>query len=426
MIIKFGRFVWSPVSSNMINWFIDGVLLLPIYMRFMYVLAELFAFPTTVTTYAYYGFLWCLLLLSMPAIWKKITGKVLAAVVCLIGLSLLEMLIHPSSVEYMVSGGWFEYITFQSTSLLFSSVFIFVGMAASDFVQLRAVLRVAARLGIVSGACAYLLMLLQGMPLHYDDMSVAYAIGACLCLLVACWEKHDGIFCIFGGISLLIAGTRGPILCVLIAVLFKWIIFEKSIRGKVGGAVLCTAALIVVYSGLGIWLLQVLNDALSNFGISNLRLMDYINQGMLLDGSGRGDLATTLLAAIAEKPILGYGIGGDRSLLPDGYFAHNIVIEALVSLGLIGGSVFIIWVLVLFKRVLTSSDQSLKQIGIGLFCGIVIKLMLSSSAINSKEFFIFIGVCIAASASKNYGIQLQGGQKRRLGLYQTKKQTGDA
>lgn len=410
MILRFGRIQWKvPERQACINWFIVGLILLPIYIKFMSILSQILSFSTTFTTYLYYGVLWLLLLSGIKGILRQATSAVIVAVVST-AIIVFEMLVHPTSIEYIFGGDLFSFVTFQPSALIPSALFIFIGLAISDFENLGMLLHKGARIGVIGATLTYAMMLVRGIAIHYDDMSTAYGICLAVCVLVAYQERKDWVLIALGIICLVLAGTRGPIVSLIAALMFRFIVFEQNLRRKIWGVVLCVFAGVLIYSGLGFQLLVIFEKLLSDFGITSLRFVDYLNEGMFFDGSSRGDFSSMLLDAVKEQPVLGYGIGGDRLLLPKGFYAHNLVIEALVAFGVIGGGAFLIWVAYLSFGVLTSQKTIIRKMGIGMFCGIVVKLFLSSSFIISKEFFLFLGLCMAVRRGSKLGAKMRSGE----------------
>ena len=395
MILKFGRFQWkTPERQVCINYYIVGFILLPIYIKFMGVLSQILSFPTALTTYLYYGVLWLLLLSGIKGLlWQAVNAVIVAVLSAAI--IAFEILLHPTSSEYIFGGDLYSFVTFQPSAMLPATLFIFIGLAVSDFENLGTLLHKGAQIGVIGAALTYAMMLVRGIPIYYDDMSTAYGICLIVCILVAYQERKDWVFITLGIICLILAGTRGPIVCLVAALMFKFIVFEENFRRKITGVFFCIFACVLIYSGLAFQLLALLGKTFSNFGISNLRFLDYLNAGMLLDGSGREDFAIRYLEAVKAHPILGYGIGGDRIIITDVY-AHNFFIEVLVEFGVIGGSAFLLWVAYLSFGVLTSPKTNIRKMGIGLFCGIIVKLFFSLSYIVSSDFFLFLGLCIAA------------------------------
>lgn len=395
MIIKMGERQWeAPEPYVCMNLYVAGIVALPIYIKFMGVLGNILSIPTTVTTYLYYGVLWLLLLRGIWEIKKQALNAVLIAASYLIVI-IFELLLHLESRMFIFGGSLFGFVTFQPSALLQSMLFTFFGLAVSNFDHLGKLLHQTSRIGILGAVITYAIMLVSGMNIHYDDMSSAYSICLVLCLLVAFKQKGDWIYILLGSVCLILAGTRGPIVCLLAVILFRFLIFEKNLLRKLAAIFLCVISGIVMLSGIGLRILLILNGFFASFGVSNLRIMDYIMDGSILDGSSREYFAEILLTAIIRKPIVGYGVGGDTVLL-NGFYAHNIVLEVLVAFGVIIGSAFLVWIAFLSLRALVSGNDNIRKIGIGLFCGIVVKLFLSSTFIISREFFLFLGLCVAA------------------------------
>lgn len=391
-------------ASKRMNLFIVLTMLLPIYLKFMDVISQIIPFSTSITTYIYYGFLWVLIIMALPRLFFENINKIVIVFSFVFFIVMLNMWFFPSSVEFIFDDDIERLITFQTSTLLPSTFFLMIGLVVMDIEHLVELIHRVAKFGILLATCSYCLMLIKGIDIHYDDMNHAYAIGLLVCLMISNGNKRDIIYIICGTACLIIAGTRGPILCVVTSLLCTLVIFKKNFYKKVIGAFFCVIVVLVIYHGVGLSILESFSKFLANFGMKNLRILDYAKGEMLFDSSGRDEYINLLVDAIKARPFVGYGIGGDRGILAEGSYAHNIIIECLISLGVIGGTIFITWLLIISIKVLTSENIAIRKLGIGLFCGVVVKLMLSSSLILSKEFFLFLGMCIASkrlNASEN-------------------------
>lgn len=382
-----------------INLFICGLILLPIYIKLMSLVALLFSFPTTVTTYIYYGILWILLITSIPEIIKHINLRVFLISLCVLFFLIFHVLIFPESKSYVFNISIYNILIFQPESFIAIILFTLIGLSVTDFDQLHSYLHMSARIGVVGVAVSYLIMIFRGGNLNYDDMNMAYCISLVLCILVSQWVKGDWIYLAGGTVCLILAGTRGPMFCLLMAIICKMFFTKTTAKKKIISVVLCLAAGFALYFGAMAWLLNWISNVFSRFGIYNLRILDYINSGMLLDSSGRDGFADIIISAIKNDPILGYGIGSDRLLL-QGYYVHNIILEVFLSVGVFLGGLFLGTIGVLFAKSLKSTEIK-REIVIGLFCGIAMKLLFSSTLLVFKEFFVFIGICIAIVTTKN-------------------------
>lgn len=389
-------------TSDRINIFISGLLLLPIYIKFMDTLSQITPFSTKFSTYLYYGAMWFFLLSSVLSLSSRIIRKCAIVISILLTFLIMQSVIQPASKTFLYGSRIFDLITFQPKTLFATALYIVIGLFVTDYKVLYETMRKVARIGLVMITVSYVLSALIEYRVNYDDMSNAYAICIAMCVLIAKREKNDLYFLAIGAISLIIAGTRGPILCVLFAALLKGLLLERNLQRLMLRSFICLLCVFILYSGTAVWILDLISDGLSRIGISRLRIVDYIKDGMILDLSSRDEFASQVFELIKQNPIIGYGIGGDRMYLPKGRYVHNLVLECIFSMGIIFGGVVVIWMGKNFWKAMRSRDKYLQAIAIALFSGIVMKLMLSSSLIYSKELFLFIGICISSSTVKSY------------------------
>lgn len=363
-------------------------------------LSKVFGFSTSITTSAYYLILWIQLLTSIAKIRNEVLKRFGLAYGILLCLGIVSILLHPASKQYVIGTDLNNIIIFQPQTIFASGLFIFVGLLINDFWTLRKVLHATARAGMIMGAVVYIFSILNGTLLHYDDMNYAYAMSTMICILVADYQSNDLWFIIIGFICLIIAGTRGPIVCCLSSVFIKSLMVNHSMKRIVARITLVSILIALLYSNLFSLLLLQISGILAKFGITQLRLLEYSNSGMLLDSSGRDGFAEIVMNGIWKQPIIGYGIGGDRILL-GGRYCHNFILELFVSFGIIVGLAILGIVVIMGWKMVISKDDYIKSIGIALICSSVLKLMFSSSFIFSKELFIFIGLAINAALVKD-------------------------
>ena len=383
-----------------LNQYIAGLLLLPLYIDLMATLSALMGFSTKITTYVYYGALWILLLLSMPQILKSITGNVCAGILIAAAFIGIQYILFPSSRSYITGMDMEDRFTFASKTLLSVVPYILVGAAVNDLPTLREMLHSSARVGIVMGTLSYLISIMKSYSIHYDDMSVAYAICVMICLLITDYRKYDIYFLIAGCLSLVLAGTRGPILCVLCIILWRVIFYKSNVQKRILKIILILIAIVILQSGLLLYLLELLADFFTAIGVKQLRIIDYVRSGMILDSSGRDEIADAVLQKIMENPIYGYGVGGDRIALRYRTYAHNIVLEMWVSYGVVIGTAILLWIAYWLIKGIRCPQTEMTVIVMGLSSGIVLKLLLSSSYLRSKELFLLLGICMAGCAAK--------------------------
>ena len=75
------------------------------------------------------------------------------------------------------------------------------------------------------------------------------------------------------------------------------------------------------------------------------------NLGMLGESNARTDIFQICLNEIAKMGLNINGLYYDRLILPKGMYAHNIILESVLSLGWILGILFLFWI---FSSILKS------------------------------------------------------------------------
>ena len=228
------------------------------------------------------------------------------------------------------------------------------------------------------------------------DMDLSYRLLPHCCLIAYYARKKPNFFnIVFTGISvlyLLLLGSRGPVLLLLICIGWS-LIMDWNIKKIVSAvSILCIAAAAFVLSPLYRISVQWMYNMAKNLGLS-IRIFDRLLSVGLLDSTGRDELAQELLVSIRQHPLLGTGIASDRMVI--GEYAHNIVLELWVAFGVIIGTAIFAALIITFVRGyrLCATDAE-KGLMITLLCSYFFKLFLSSSYMNEKFLFLLIGFCV--------------------------------
>lgn len=396
MVIRIGdiELVSRKAMSETIYVLIAGLLLQPIYFFLLGTLSRAFSFPTAIFTYLYYGALWLLLLLSVEKIYKSFTMQMLTVTMFMVLGICLQLLMFYQNRDYIVGMDFMTVLSFQPKSLVTVLPFLLVGMAVTDTDRLMEILHTAARIGVIGGALAYGVSIAMGWELEYDDMSNAYGVCMMLCILVASQKRGDIFFILLGILCMILAGTRGPLLCTGVAIVLKAVWMERNPNKRLLKIFFGIVVLILLASGVFEWLMKWISAGFAALGVENLRLVDYMNDDMLTDSSGRDYINTVVIEKIWQRPLLGYGAGGDRLVLPKGSYAHNLFLEIWLSFGIVVGTVILVWMLYVLLKGMLVKRTSVRMVALVLLSGVFVKLMMSSSYLNSKELFILLGVCI--------------------------------
>lgn len=233
--------------------------------------------------------------------------------------------------------------------------------------------------------------------LYEGDMDSAYKILPHVCLvLLFTLKKPDVINIVVSALGFLYVvscGSRGAMLCMLIFIAVYLATFKEYKRPWIAYGVL-TALVVFIYNSIEA-AISVLSEFANKIGMST-RIFAKLANGEFLQSSGRDTIRETLLKAIAEKPLLGYGIGGDHALA--GSYAHNIVIEFWVSFGVLIGTVLLLWLLFIIIDALRKvANEDEKGLILVFVCSCLMKLFLSGTYLGETYFFFMIGLCVGVT-----------------------------
>lgn len=399
------------IMEQSLNLFLAGLVLLPIYIVLMANLSAVLGFNTKITTYFYYGLLWCFLILSIPKITRTITRKVLTGIAVVAVLAVSQYILFPNNRRFLMGTKIGELVTFSPWTLLAVVPYVLLGAAVTDFDALRKKIHGASRIGVALGFLSYIIEVTKGMNIRYDDMNNAYAICTVVCFLLLNWQKGDGLFLLIGCFSLLLAGTRGPMLCVLVAVILKTVFLEKVFERKVLKLLACLIMAVLLLVGFLEIAVDLVAKFFALFGVTDLRIVDYIRKGMMLDSSGRDTISSLVVQGILKHPIVGVGVGGDRIVTQLNKYAHNIILEMWVSYGIFLGTAFLCWMAYWLAKGIQNRNSAVQMITAAFFSSVVVKLFLSSSYLYSKELFILLGLCMAGRRMQQNGHKTAKGAK---------------
>lgn len=189
------------------------------------------------------------------------------------------------------------------------------------------------------------------------------------------------------GILLLFSfGTRGPLVC-LILFLMLYLFFLQD--RKWSSRVIIFSIGIVMLISMNYWQ-DWLFRFLDSFGMSN-RIIDKFDEGILFESSARDNIRSSLLAYISSGPLWGFGICGDRILV--GTYSHNLLLELVVSFGIVFGFVLFVYLtLLLIRGGFGAKLWEDKVFWLVLFCGSYVHLMFSGTFLNEPFLFLLIGI----------------------------------
>ena len=200
-------------------------------------------------------------------------------------------------------------------------------------------------------------------------------------------------------------GSRGPILCVFV---FTILYYMLLVHSKLKLVVTSLLAIIgfVLYSNVEAIALG-LQSLLININMDT-RIVDKVLGGAdeLLNPSGRDSILRIVGSYINESPFWGYGVAGDRVLV--GTYSHNVAYEWWASFGLVIGSFFLLFTLLLvILAFINSNSLKEKAFVILLFISGFFKLLFSYTYLDEPLFFLLLGFCVQMLRKNNSAVTIK-------------------
>lgn len=277
-----------------------------------------------------------------------------------------------------------------------------VGVALTEYENKEAVIYHLYILSSITIIINFIYKVVFGTPMdaivsqYQGDMNLAYNLLPHCCLVSFYARKRPNIFnialTIFGAFYLLMLGTRGAALIILINIAWNLVTGSNSKK--------TVARIVILFGALGAFVSSSLYNAAilwmyknaQKFGLS-IRIFDKILAGTQLGSSGRDNLTEQLFVSIREHFIFGTGLCSDRTII--GIYAHNILIELWVEFGVVIGTVLLLLLIVtLVRGYINSINGNEKGLVITLLCASFLKLFLSGSYLDEGFLFMLIGLCV--------------------------------
>ena len=225
--------------------------------------------------------------------------------------------------------------------------------------------------------------------MHYSFLLV---LPVCFCFYVVFKEKKF-IYLIPLSIFLLLIllyGSRGPLVCIL-AFILMFMLFKSGKRYTWIIMIIFGVALFLFYK----FGLNYIDSILHSQGIYS-RTIELLNNNPTYD-SGRSILHEQAKAMIDKKPILGWGVAGERQYMD--IYPHNIVLEFFLDYGVpLGVVLLIICTALLVIGFINSKNYFLFFFMV--FLSISISLLWSGSYLSSISFWITIYLSVKTIKTK--------------------------
>lgn len=309
---------------------------------------------------------------------------------------------------FCISVYFFHYLFYPDNEellLKFFPKFIFtvlplflLGRSIRDYKTLLNCFEKASRYVVLIAFAYYVIIIVSGQELDSDNMSFAYYLLPFAIISAYYAITSFSLMNLFrtaiSCITLILTGTRGPLMCLAISIVLIVVLHQKSTGKRIFWTIAIIAFVFFLLSDTFINLMERFNAYLFSRDIENRIIEKFLGEN-LFDDSGRSSINVILQNAIREKPFLGYGIMGDRVLANT--YAHNFLYELMIDFGVIIGFGLFAFLLIAVVRniLLTNVTEEYRVISLLLISSVFVKLFVSGSYIQEANFFLLLGVLFA-------------------------------
>lgn len=250
---------------------------------------------------------------------------------------------------------------------------------------------------------------------NIEYMRFGYAMLPTTLVSIYAFRHHykilNGVVGLSSFMLILIYGSRGPILGILI---FLLIILISDKKLKIHQKILSLSVLIIGYFYMFVFngFIKILDFTyydlnLQTYSIRKLRVM--INEGFAESSSGRDFLYEQFMEQIMREPIFGSGIGITHTLWD--ITSHNLFLQIILEFGVMGMLFFLllaitmIFLLVMIRK----TDNELFLLLTIVFAVSFGRLLVSSDMWVRQELWLFISLTINAFLMIKASVKKQKG-----------------
>jgi hypothetical protein len=305
---------------------------------------------------------------------------------------LISLILHPEYSDYYSSPIGFNAAVLTFSSSIFGYLFVEI---SDDSVEFGKCIYIAAILNFIF----YLWLVIGFLPTriwitidstgrqHASYYSMSFSYGMLFPVLVFLKEwivkrnLIDLIGAITGLISIVLFGSRGALLCLIIFGVLYWI-FILGVKRKI--IIFFTLLIFLIFIAF-IWK-DILEYLAALFPTS--RTLELLSGGLLYIND-RNSIWIEAIEYILKNPF-GYGPMADQYLL--GEYSHNVVIELMITFGVIPGIALLIFFMIKSMHILTNPIEKENKLIFMIFFSIVVGKLLFSS---SFWYETYLWTCIA-------------------------------
>lgn len=318
---------------------------------------------------------------------------------------LLSLIVNWKVTQHMIADSFFS-----SPIVMLCTIYFPIFLLFLTGVNIKNLLMTAERYSIVTIVLAtiafanYVFIQRTSMP---DYMTFAYMIVSPImfCTISAIQGKRSkALWAALGFLLILVGGCRGALLTVSVFFLLCFLTSFTTAEKRSTFIVKCIVVVVAFVVALNIEnILNALALVLAKYGyksrvFASLTGTTYGGQEhTFFNGDGRNDIWEMAWNHIR---FIGYGLFGDRTVVVNEYnnpsYAHNWMLEMMVSFGWILGTVAVLYVLwIVIKSVIVAyrkKDKTTALLSYSVFSIIMVKHFISASFASSIDFWFYLGL----------------------------------
>jgi len=194
-------------------------------------------------------------------------------------------------------------------------------------------------------------------------------------------------------IIILVFGSRGAVVCIAVYfILFIFINFDKKRKIAILVSFSISAILLWIFKNI---VNNLIVNLISFFGIKSRTLTIFLNN--IFYTSGRENIYNSINELIAQNPLIGIGMAGDRLYL--GSYSHNIFLEIISGFGIIMGTMILMLLIIMIFISLFTQNKEKANVNLIWFSIGFIPLLFSGSYLTYFSFWIYLGIALKSMIS---------------------------
>ena len=223
-----------------------------------------------------------------------------------------------------------------------------------------------------------------------DSYNMSFSYGCLLPMIVLYSQRRliPTILSIFLFFVVVAIGSRGG------AIIFvAYVIIDAVLNWRKG------RWYVLISGGILVLLIPSFLAILGRFDIGS-RTLRLLNSGDITYDAGREEIYSTCTRALADNPLFGVGLFGDRVLL-DGAYCHNFFLEIGLDFGLILGGMVLLFLIWCFIRSFRRSKGEDKDLLLIITFGCFLPFMVSGSYLISNNVALWMGLLLLLNRRKS-------------------------